>query len=74
LRDGGFLELVTLKTSLRKQNHHQFKKADDAPQKYIKLPALLQRENKPKLLYALAKFLVKYNTSVAGVLSSDMVV
>jgi hypothetical protein len=48
------LEFVTLNTSLREQNYHQFYKADDEPQKNIKLTALLQKENKLKLLYSLA--------------------
>jgi hypothetical protein len=71
------LEIVTLNTSLLEQNHHQFKKADDAPQKNINLTALLQKENKDKLQYVLAKkinFLVMYNIPAAGVLSSAMVV
>jgi len=46
---GSFLESAELNTSLREQNHHQFKKADDAPQKNIKQTALLQKENKHKL-------------------------
>ena len=37
------MELVTLNTSHKEQNHHQFKKADDAPQKNIKLSASLQK-------------------------------
>ena len=59
-----FLEFVTLNTSLREQNHHQFKKADDRPQKNIKQTALLQKENKTKSPYAVTKikFLVKNNT------------
>jgi len=39
-----FLKLVTLSTSIRKQNYHQFKKVDDAPKKNIELTALLQNE------------------------------
>jgi hypothetical protein len=69
------LEFVTLNTSLIEQNHHQFNKADDAPQKNIKLSELLQKENKHKLLYTFAqklKFLVKYNIPAAGMLSIDM--
>jgi hypothetical protein len=82
------LEFVTLNTSSREQNHHLFKKSDNAPQKNIKLTVLLQKENKAKLPYSLAnniqirtellaaiiKFLLKYNTSAAKVLSSDMAV
>jgi hypothetical protein len=69
------LEFVTLNTSPRELNHHQFKKADDAPQKNIKLFALLQKENKYKLTCTLAqrlKVLAKYNTPSAGVLLSGM--
>jgi hypothetical protein len=69
------LESVTLNTSLREQNHHQFKTGDDAPQKNIKQAALLKKVIKPKLLFILAKklkFLVKYNIPAAGVLSSVM--
>jgi hypothetical protein len=69
-----FLESATLNTSIREQNHHQFKKADDAPQKNIKQTVLIEKENKLKLRYAVVKFLVKYNISAAGVLSSDMAV
>jgi hypothetical protein len=43
------LELVTLNTSFREQNHHQSKKADDAQQKNIKQSALLRKEKKHKL-------------------------
>jgi hypothetical protein len=68
------LEFVTLNTSLREQNHHRFKKADDEPQKNTKQIALLQKENKTKFLYSLAKILVKYNTRAAGVLSNDMAI
>ena len=67
------MEFVTLNTSLREQNHHQFKKADDEPQKNIKLPALIQKENKPELPCAL-KFLIKYNIPAAGVLLSGKAV
>ncbi|MDR3627157.1 MAG: hypothetical protein P4L45_10010 [Ignavibacteriaceae bacterium] len=66
------MEFVTLNTSLREQNHHRFKNADDVPQKNIKLTALSQRENKLKLRYSLAKFLLKYSTPSARVLSNDM--
>jgi hypothetical protein len=45
-------------------------KADDAPQKKIKLSELLQKENKTKLSYVLKKFLVKHNTPTVGVLSA----
>ena len=69
-----FLEFVTLNTSIREQNHHQFKKTDDEPQENIKQPALLQKENKARLQYILAKFFVKYNTPASGVLLSDMAV
>ena len=82
------MELVTLHTSLREQNHHQFKKTDDESQKNIKQPRLHQKENKTKLPYTLAKniqirtrnfsdknkVLVKYNIPAAGVLTSDMAV
>jgi len=55
-----FLKLVTQNnTSIREQNHHQFEKADDAPQKNRKQFALLQKENKHKLFYTLTMFLVK---------------
>lgn len=71
---GSFLESVAINTSLREQNHHQFKKADDAPQKNIKQSTLLQKENKHKLPYELARLLGKYNITAAGVLSSGMAV
>ena len=69
-----FLESARLNTSQLEQNHHQFKQADDAPQKNIKLHTLLQKENKAKLYYSIARFLVKYNTPAVGVLSKDMAV
>ena len=68
------MESATLNTTPTKQNHHQFKRADDAPKKNINRSALLQRENKTKLLYALTKFLVKYKIPAAGVLLRDMAV
>jgi len=39
-----FLESAILNTSQLEQNHHQFKKADDAPQKNINLTALQKKQ------------------------------
>ena len=60
------MEFVTLNTSLREQNHHQFKKADDASQINI----IQSTVNIEYIL--IIKFLVKYNTSADGALSGDM--